>query len=163
VITAVGAASAIPLEGMAPAVAASAEKRADLHRLRYRFVSPTYFDVFEIGIVEGRPFTADEARAGAAVAVISQTAARQLWPDGGAIGKSLHVVADTRTPVVARIRRYATVTVIGFARDTAADIDHAGPVTAAVHFPIEKRYRASGWSCARPAMARPLADHSTPH
>jgi len=137
VVTAVAATSASPLEGTAPGVSVVTSERAELQRARYRYVSPDYFDVFGIDIVKGRTFTADEARGGAAVAIVSETSARRWWPDREAVGQSLQIVADARVPPRARIRRHARVHVIGVARDTAADIDNTGPVTSAIHFPID--------------------------
>jgi predicted permease len=43
-------------------------------------VSPEYFTLFEIPVVRGRNFTAGEAQSGAAVAIISQTAASSYGP-----------------------------------------------------------------------------------
>ena len=48
----------------------------------YRFVSPEYFSVLDIGVLRGRVFTEAEARSKAAVAVVSDATARQMWPNG---------------------------------------------------------------------------------
>ena len=69
-------------------------------------VSPEYFALFEISILRGRGFTSGEAGSAAPVAIISQTAARRLWPDQEAVGRSLSLVA-----------RHQVVSVIGVARD----------------------------------------------
>jgi predicted permease len=78
-------------------------------------VSPEYFALFEIPIVRGRNFTAGEAQSGAAVAVISQSAAERLWPNQEAVGRRLSLVPDRTTDT--RLARYRTVNVIGVARD----------------------------------------------
>ena len=57
--------------------------------VRYQFVSPEYFNVLGIDIVPGRGFAQTERSASAAVAVVSETAARQLWPDRDAVGQVL--------------------------------------------------------------------------
>jgi predicted permease len=62
--------------------------------LAYKFVSPEYFDVLGIAIVRGRAFTQSERSATSAVAVISESAARQLWPDGEAVGQILQLEPD---------------------------------------------------------------------
>jgi predicted permease len=49
-------------------------------------VSAEYFQVLEQRVLAGRVFTADEVRDGANVYVVSETTARDLWPDGGAVG-----------------------------------------------------------------------------
>jgi putative ABC transport system permease protein len=55
----------------------------------FAFVSENYFETMNIALVRGRSFTAQEVRDSAAVAVISDSMARQLWPNGDAIGKRL--------------------------------------------------------------------------
>ncbi len=47
-----------------------------------------------IPIVSGRQFTEAEAASSAAVALLSETAAREFWPDGNAIGQVLQLTRD---------------------------------------------------------------------
>jgi hypothetical protein len=91
-------------------------------------VSPDYFSVFEIPILRGRNFTAEEARSGAAAAVISQTAARRLWPNREAVGRSLRISARGTGPS-------HTVTVIGIARDEISRWLANGEDTSLVYLP----------------------------
>jgi putative ABC transport system permease protein len=67
-------------------------------------VTPRYFETLSIPILRGRGFTEDEMRAGEFVVVISETTARNLWPDQDPLGK---IVKGGR----------ATFQVIGVARD----------------------------------------------
>jgi predicted permease len=60
----------------------------------YKFVSPEFFDVLGIGLVDGRGFTADERRSSSPVAVVSQTLARELWPGRTALGEVLRLDPD---------------------------------------------------------------------
>ncbi len=60
----------------------------------YRLISSDYFDVLGIPVVSGRPFTEAEAASSAAVAVLSEAAAREFWPDGNAIGQVLQLTRD---------------------------------------------------------------------
>ncbi|HEV2491618.1 MAG TPA: ABC transporter permease [Terriglobia bacterium] len=62
--------------------------------LNYSYVSPNFFATLSIPIIEGRTFTADEARSRANVTVVSQATARKLWPGQDPIGK--HVTLDAR-------------------------------------------------------------------
>ena len=62
----------------------------------YRFVSSEYFDVLDIPILRGRAFASSES--GAAVAVVSETAARRLWPGGNAVGQQLQLEPINRAP-----------------------------------------------------------------
>ena len=55
--------------------------------LSYSYVSPNYFDALDIPIVRGSTFTADEARSGALVTLVSEAAARRLWPHQDPLGK----------------------------------------------------------------------------
>jgi putative ABC transport system permease protein len=50
-------------------------------------------------LLEGRTFTADEARRGAAI-IVNQAAAQQFWPAGGAIGAQIKLLSRDWTTVV---------------------------------------------------------------
>jgi len=66
-------------------------------------VSPDYFETLRLPLLEGRSFTAGDGRGSPLVAVVSQTLARQHWPDGRAIGARLRQgdePADTWRTVV---------------------------------------------------------------
>jgi hypothetical protein len=88
----------------------------------YQFVSPEYFDVLGVNVVRGRGFTADEKSPSAAVAIVSETVARQLWLGGDPVGQTLRLESDPKTdprapgdpPSVA-----GNFTVVGVARDVA--------------------------------------------
>jgi predicted permease len=54
-------------------------------------VAPGFFAAAGIPLLRGREFTEDETRAGALVAVVSETTARRLWPGDEPIGKMLRV------------------------------------------------------------------------
>ena len=64
-------------------------RRAEKPTIRANFVSPEYFSVLRIPLMQGRLWTDDETRRGAAMAVINQAMARQHWPNGDAVGKQL--------------------------------------------------------------------------
>jgi predicted permease len=85
---------------------------------RYRFVSAEFFDVFDVDVVAGRGFTALEATSRAPVAVVSESAARQFWPDGIAIGRSLRLTRDESATRPGDLAPSSpVVTVIGVAQD----------------------------------------------
>lgn len=86
----------------------------------YRFVSPEFFSVLDIALVRGRTFTANERMASLAIAVISETTARTLWPNGEPIGQIVRLDPDPKSDP----RRAdepslepRTVAVIGVVRD----------------------------------------------
>jgi predicted permease len=151
-VTGIASASTVPMDETAPEVATTTSEGSALVRVRYRYVSASYFDLFDLPILAGRAFTTQEAESGAAVAILSESAAARLWPadsrggrpGAGAIGQTLHLVPDHRAKPGARIARFASVRVVGVTRDTAADLGNSGPMTAAIHFPSSKTSPASG-------------------
>jgi predicted permease len=93
-------------------------------RTHYMLASPEYFDVFRIPMLRGRKFSQAEANADANVSVVSETAARKLWPGQEAVGRTLVV------------RGVGTAVVIGVARDSFQDWDAQGqPEKTYVYFP----------------------------
>jgi putative ABC transport system permease protein len=54
---------------------------------RANFVSPEYFSVLRIPLLQGRLWDHPEIVRGARLAVINQTMARQYWPHGDSLGK----------------------------------------------------------------------------
>jgi predicted permease len=102
--------------------AAFADGATGRSTVAYQFVSPEYFSVLGIDLVRGRGFAATERSASAAVAVVSESAARQLWPGLDAVGQVLRLEPDPNgeTPepddpsLLSR-----TVVVVGIARDVA--------------------------------------------
>ena len=58
-----------------------------------RAVSSEYFDVLGIDVVSGRNFTRAERTADAGVAIVSETIARQLWPNGDGVGQQVRLEA----------------------------------------------------------------------
>jgi hypothetical protein len=60
----------------------------------FKFVSPEYFDVFDIPILRGRSFTAAEGDGEHAVVIVSESAARELWPNGTGVGETFRLEQD---------------------------------------------------------------------
>jgi hypothetical protein len=55
------------------------------------FISPEYFSVLHMPLVQGRMWDHGETMRGAPMVVINQTMARQFWPNGDAIGRQIKV------------------------------------------------------------------------
>ncbi len=72
-----------------------ADARADRP---FNAVQPDYFATLGIRLLEGRTFTADEAR-GNTVMLVNEVAARHFWPDGNAVGGEVKWGDDWRTVV----------------------------------------------------------------
>ena len=58
---------------------------------QYRMVTPAYFRTMGIPLVAGRAFGDDDREGGALVAIISQSLARQSFPDRNPVGEHLLV------------------------------------------------------------------------
>jgi len=101
---------------------ASADGATGRSAVTYQFVSPDYFAALGVDIVRGRGFTTDEQNADAAVAIVSNAVARELWPVSDAVGQLLRLQSDplldprepADPPSIAR-----TFTVVGVAEDVA--------------------------------------------
>jgi putative ABC transport system permease protein len=61
-------------------------------------VRPDFFSTLGIRMLEGRTFTADEQRSGAAL-IVNRAAARHFWPDGNALGGEVKWGRDWATVV----------------------------------------------------------------
>ena len=60
----------------------------------YRLASPEYFSVLAIDVLRGRIYSESEARSHAAVALVSESTARRLWPKGDAVGQAFSLDSD---------------------------------------------------------------------
>jgi predicted permease len=87
----------------------------------FTVVSPEYFPLFDIRVVRGHAFTAEEADQNAPVVVVSEATARLLWPDLDPIGQTLEITPArvVRGPNAPAARRppHTNVRVIGVAED----------------------------------------------
>jgi predicted permease len=107
---------------LAPPHDAFAAIGASKTAVAYKFVSPEYFDVFAIPILRGRSFTAAERDGEHPVVIVSESTARELWPNGSGVGETFRLEPDLtvdapsndQPPPPARL-----VTVVGVARDVA--------------------------------------------
>jgi len=82
----------------------------------YLKVSHNYFETVGLRIVRGRGFTEEETRAGAAVAVVTESTARNLWPGADPLGKELRMESNANSSQTGAVE-LSTVEVIGVARD----------------------------------------------
>ncbi len=55
----------------------------------WQTVSPGFFEVFQIPVIEGRTFNERDTAAAAPVVIINNALARQYWPKGGALGSMI--------------------------------------------------------------------------
>ena len=106
------------------------------------FVDPNYFSLLKIPLAQGRLWDHAENMRGAALAVISQTMARQFWPNGDAIGHQVKIPALKDQPPYQRTPAgsdgwFQIVGIVGDARDDGL----RNPIKPQVYVP----YTAQMW------------------
>lgn len=107
-----------PLYGSDRRVALVPSGRREEVRTGYNLVSAGYFAVFRIPILQGRAFTDAEAEGRAAVAVVSERAARRLWPGSNPLGQTVNIQRTQRKDLsFDRVPAFMEARVIGVARD----------------------------------------------
>lgn len=89
----------------------------------YLVVSPGYFDTLGVRLLEGRSFTPHDGE-GERVAVVNRAAARQLWPDGRGLGRTIDYAGQPRN-------------VIGIVDDVRLQL--TGDAPAQVYLPIREQ------------------------
>jgi predicted permease len=109
------------------AYAAGADSTRKLTDVINQMASTTFFATVGTRIVRGRGITADDRNGGALVAVVSETMARDAWPNQEAIGKCVRMSADTNP----------CRTVVGIAEDIKLS-DFNGPSYPMVYLPSEQ-------------------------
>ncbi len=87
----VAVAASWPDVALLPAFAESGGAKA---RIAYKLVSPGYFSVLDIRVVRGRAFAPDERTPNRSVAIVSETAARNMWPNADPIGQVIRLDPD---------------------------------------------------------------------
>lgn len=135
VVQAIGAVQSPPLDGVLPTVPSIAGEGAIRLRAAYNFVSPSFFTLLNVPILQGRNFSREEAQMGAPVAIVSQKTALQLWPAQAAIGKDLRLAPEPRVSRESRIRRFPDVRIIGVAADIVSCCLTTGLDPSVVYLP----------------------------
>ena len=82
-------------------------------------VGPAYFSTFGIAIRQGREFNAADMPGASPVAVVSETLAARLWPDGQALGRTIRSIEPSPDGLTVGPWR----TVIGIAADVRQAYD----------------------------------------
>ena len=100
-------------------IAAALPGEAQLFPLGFNNVSVDYFSLLEIPIVRGRAFTAGDETDESTAAIVTEAAARRLWPDRDPIGQKL---------AIGMAPNQAEVDIVGVARDAqVAEIGDLAP------------------------------------
>ncbi|MDP2577135.1 MAG: ABC transporter permease [Candidatus Palauibacterales bacterium] len=77
----------------------------------YRVISPGYFETAGIPLIRGRPLTAADRLDGQRSVVISESLAKNFWPDGDPIGEKIYLGAPDN-------RLFEDATIVGIVGDT---------------------------------------------
>ncbi len=80
-----------PNNGWEQRLEISGKPSSEEQRARINFVSPAYFTVLRIPLLQGRVWDESETLRGAKLALINQSLAHQCFPSGDAIGSELRV------------------------------------------------------------------------
>jgi predicted permease len=126
--------------------------RGKFFSLNWTFVDSGYFATLRVPMLAGRDFSADEVSNARPVAILGESAARQLWPGVDPIGRALFVTEFTLTGV----KQPVPVTVVGIVRDVRA----GGPRQTAplnLYVPLQQRPRTALTLLARTTDGRSLA------
>jgi predicted permease len=122
-----------PLVGPLPPIGVVASETRIEQTANFMVVSPEYFPIFDIRIVRGRTFTAQEAADEAPVALVSEATARLLWPGLEPLGQTLNLV-PSRSGRANRSPAHSQVRVIGVAKDVVSGLLMDGMDKTCVYF-----------------------------
>lgn len=119
---------------------------------RWNAVGASYFDTIDLKVSRGRAFTEAEGRnaTGRRVAIINDSLARRLFPDGEPLGRSIEFEATSRAVASGPIE------VIGVVGATREDPFDKGD-TNAVYVPFAQGYRPAAFFHVRARGPRPEA------
>jgi predicted permease len=92
-----GSRSAVQVPGVSP------PPGQDSFKLESDVINSSYFDVLRIPLVRGRPFTADDRKDVAPVAIVNEAMAKHFWPGQDPIGKTF--LRDGKTTQIVGIAK----------------------------------------------------------
>jgi predicted permease len=97
---------------------------------RLRMVSPQYFEVLGVPIVAGREFTDSDRTSKERVAIVNQSVAQRLFPNGDALNRRL-----TPTNLGTNLGSFGTARIVGIVADVDEDSVVQEP-SMIVYFPV---------------------------
>jgi len=101
----------------------------------YDFVSPEYFQVLRIPLLQGRVYSREEAESQAPVVVISQATAKRFWPGRSALGETLTIAPPPKNVRLSIWPGFASAVVIGVTRDAVNGFIGNGIDPTCLYFP----------------------------
>ena len=111
-----------------------------------------YFEALGIRLLQGRAFTAAETfgRGASAVAIIDETLARRLWPEGDALGQRVQWAIGANAPAEAT----PPMVVVGIVSIAQRELFENVP-RGAIYVPFAQGFTANVYFFVRPAVATP--------
>jgi predicted permease len=111
--------------------------------VEYRWITPTYFETFEIPILQGRAFSLDDDRRSPRVAIVNESMAKKFFPGGRALGRQLEIGRFKNQWVGPEFP--GTVEIVGVARDVR-EIGLGRPPRRTVYVPMAQgQDRLASW------------------
>ena len=109
-------------------------------------VGAAYFDAMGIRLQQGRPFTTAEAfgKGAPRVAIIDETLARRLWPDGDALGQGIQWAPEPEDPSSG-----VPIEVVGIVAPTQRDFFENNP-RGGVYVPFAQGFTSNAYFHVRP-------------
>jgi predicted permease len=133
-VQAAGATDSLPLQGgSTQPVAIEGQAAQDMSHqpeVAVRVVTPGFFDSMRIRVVRGRDFSEQDTASSLPVALVSESMARQFWPNDNPVGKRLTL---TFFPGVVR----EVVGVVADVKDRG--LDHDDPVST-LYWPVSQLF-----------------------
>jgi len=131
-----------PMNGNDTRIEILGSAAAEKPEARLNFVSPEYFPVLRIPLLQGRVWDHAETMRGAPLAMINQTMARQYWPVGNAIGQQIRISVLKNEPPYSPAAPGSDgwLQIVGIVAD-ARDDGLRNPIKPAVFVPYTLRLR----------------------
>jgi len=136
-IQSVAVTSGNPLFDQGRIVAAAPAGAPEATRTRCTFVSPEFFPILGLPIIDGRGFRAGEAQSAARVAIVSASTAKAFWPGENPIGKTLRIERANGRPVE-EVPEYPEVAIVGTVGDIVSGILITGHEPNHIYLPIDQ-------------------------
>lgn len=132
-VQAVAVASQVPFSGGDPelfSVEGQPVQPGEFRQADFNHISPAYFHLIHVPLLEGREFSDRDSADAAPVAIVSQKFAKRYWPQGGAIGHRIKPgEEDSKEP---------WVTIVGVAAEVTYNPWLHEPLPA-IYFPLSQR------------------------
>jgi predicted permease len=148
-----------PLFERTRSVAAAPASTGSAVGTRYTFVSPEYFSILRIPLVQGRGFRAEEGRSASRVAVVSAATANAFWPGANPIGQSIRIEHPLGRPVN-ELPGYPEVAVVGVVPDVVSGMIFDGQDAGHIYLPMHPADPHATALLVRPRLDRDLGPSS---